>query len=239
MRCVLVCGCMLLFAMRTAVAEEPISLTFYTEDYPPFNFNYRGTVTGINTELLEAVVDELGYQVRFEVVPWGRAQRFTQTQSDTCFFSAARTAQRELEYQWVGPLSRERVQLFSLDPNHPRYDHFSEVTAYRIGGQTADAYTDWAESQGLELQRIAEIPVNLTMLANQRVDLWLAGSIGGPFIASRFGKTVYPVVSSEPTFELWMACSLRVPEFVVLNINLVLQRMQFDGTLDRIMENYF
>ena len=240
-----VCGRLLLFgclwlgsSVVMQVSARSYDFQFYTEDYPPFSFNYRGEITGINTELLQAVVKDLGYGANFEIVPWGRAQRFTQTQPDTCFFSAARIPEREGVYQWVGPLSRERVQLFSLDPNHPRYEHFSEARGYRIGGQSADAYTDWGVGQGIEVQRVMEIPTNLDLLRANRIDLWLAGSVGGPFIAKQFNLALYPVVSSQQVFELWLACNVEVPEDAIINLNNTLHRMQLDGTLDQIMERY-
>lgn len=221
-------------------AESPasIQLRLYTEEYPPFNYTYKAKIIGINTELMQQVSDDLGYGALFEVVPWGRAQRFTQTQPDTCFFSAVRTADRETLYSWVGPLIKEHVQLFSLDPEHPKFSHFSEVKKLRIGGQSADAYTDFGASQGLNIDPVAEIPVNLSRLELGRIDLWLAGSIGGPFIASRKGLRLYPVVTSEKVFELWLACNKQMPEAIILQLNSSLQTKQQDGSLDEIMARY-
>ncbi len=221
-----------------AQTAQSIFLRIYTEEYAPWNFTHQGEVTGLNTELIQQLLDKLGFRGRFEIVPWGRAQLFTQTQADSCFFSAVRTAEREALYQWVGPLSREYVQLFSTDPAHPKFNQFADAAALRIGGQTADAFTDYGISQGLNIQRIAEIPVNLSMLQLKRIDLWLAGSVGGPYIAAQKGIRIYPVVSSETAFELWMACSPALPSKVITQLNSALQLSKQDGTLDAIMQRY-
>ena len=216
-----------------------VALRIYTEEYAPWNFtDDDGAVTGLNTELIQLLLNKRGFKGRFEVVPWGRAQLFTQTQADSCFFSAVRTPEREALYQWVGPLSQENVQLFSTNPAQPEFKHFSDAVKLRIGGQTADAFTDYGISQGLKIQRIAEIPVNLSMLQLGRIDLWLAGSVGGPYIAAQKGMRVYPVATSAEVFELWLACSLDLSDKVVAQLNSALQLSKQDGTLDAILQRY-
>ncbi|MCH8538505.1 MAG: transporter substrate-binding domain-containing protein [Alkalimonas sp.] len=224
----------------SAGSSEPevFSLNLYTEEYAPWNYSIEGKVIGINTDLIQLVLDDLGYAGRFEVMPWGRAQRFAQTQLNTCFFSAARTAEREDMYQWVGPLSQEHVQLFSLDPEQPELPDLSSAHQYRIGGQAEDAYTDFAVSQGLRIERVTEISVNLAMLQADRIDLWLAGSIGGPYIASRLGMPIYPVATSDQAFELWMACHPDIEQIIIEKLNDRLKRLKADGMLKSIVQRY-
>lgn len=221
-----------------AQSDDSTFLRLYTEQYPPWNYSKNGEVSGLNTELIRQVMNKLSYRGRFEIMPWGRAQQFTQTQANTCFYSAVRTAEREALYQWVGPLSREYVQLFSVDSEHRKFSNLADASKLRIGGQTADAFTDYGVEQGLKIERIVEIPVNLAMLQLKRIDLWLAGSVGGPFIAAQEGIAIYPVVTSNRSFELWMACNLQVPDTVINNLNKTLELSKKDGTLDAIMQRY-
>lgn len=227
-----------LSAVCGAVARQSIELHVFTEEYPPFSYTAQGKIIGIHTELILQMLDDVGASGRFGIVPWGRAQRFTQTEPNTCFFSAVRTEEREAMYQWVGPLSREYVQLYSMDPDHVKFPDLSAAKHLRIGGQTADAYTDYGERQGLNIERIAEAGINLSMLELKRNDLWLAGSIAGPFIASKNGLQLYPVASSDDFFELWMACHPEVSSPFIDALNSTLQRMQSDGTHDRILKRY-
>lgn len=225
----------LLCLSTRASSEQPIVLHLLTEEYPPWNFSLEGKISGLNTELIQLALTKLNYQGQFEIMPWGRAQLFSQTQPNTCFYSAVRTAEREALYQWVGPLSREYVQLFSAAPEHPQYSHFLQASKLRIGGQTADAFTDYGVAQGLKIERIAEIPVNLAMLQLKRIDLWLAGSIGGPYIASLHDMRIYPVATSEQAFGLWMACNADISPEVIDNVNSVLQHLRSEDSLDALM----
>ena len=90
-----------ILCMPAAALEE---VRLYTEHYPPFNIKEGDTVTGTNGLLLSEAFAELGIVTQHRVVPWARAQRSARTQPLACFYSAARTAERELHYQWVGPL---------------------------------------------------------------------------------------------------------------------------------------
>ena len=229
---------MLSLAVLRAWAEQPFRFNLYTENYPPWNYQTAQGITGINVELLRLALERNRYQGRFAVVPWGRAQRFTQTEPDSCFFSAVRSEERENIYQWVGPLSQESVQLFSLDPTVPHVVDIASVSGLRIGGQTEDAFTDYAESLGLRVERVTDIPVNLAMLQSGRIDLWLAGSVGGPFIARREGIPVFPVATSERVFELWLACNPAMPTEVIQHLNTALEALKQDGSWEAILADY-
>lgn len=235
---VTIVGAVLASSTFTARATETMVLSLYTEEYPPFNYTRNQNIIGTNTELIQAVLNDLGFNAKLEVVPWGRAQRFTQTKLNTCFFSAVRSAERERLYQWVGPLSTEYIQLFSLDPEFPKLNSFSEASKLKIGGQVADAYTDFGASQGLSIDRVAEIPINLYRLELGWIELWLAGSIGGPFIASGRGLHLHPVATSDHSFELWMACNLEMSASIIHLLNTSLHRKQVDGTFDNILARY-
>lgn len=219
-------------------AEDEVTLNLYTEDYPPWNYFQDDGVSGINVRLLQLALQKSSYQGHFSVVPWGRAQRFTQTESDSCFFSAVRNEERENIYQWVGPLSQESVQLFSLDPEASSFDALTDVLGLRIGGQAEDAYTDYVVDLGVPVERVTEIPVNLSMLQLGRIDLWLAGSVGGPFIARREGVQVFPVATSGRVFELWLACNPAMPSEVIQRLNTALEGLKKDGSLGAIMADY-
>ena len=194
-------------------------LNFYTEEYPPWNYTSGNEVIGLNTKLIQQALIQSKLKGRFLVIPWGRAQRLTQTEQYSCFYSAVRTTEREALYQWVGPLSREYVQLFSLNPDLLPFHSLAAASNLVIGGQTGDAYTDYVAQLGLSIERVGEIPTNLSMLQLGRIDLWLAGSVGGPYIAAKKGLQLFPVATSEPLFELWLACNKNIPKQIIERLN--------------------
>jgi len=219
-----------------ASADSP--LRFYTEEYAPFSFSGDERVEGINTELLGKALASLSLRAEFLVVPWGRAQLLTQSQSNACFFSAARTPEREEMYQWAGPLSREKITFFTIDPEAPTLPSISDAVNLKVGGQIADAYSAWVENQGVAVERVTEVADNLLKLEWGRIDLWLAGSVAGPYIAAQKDMTIYPVAASEESFDLWLACSPEMPTSMVEALDSAIHTLREDGTLDSIMSSY-
>lgn len=203
----------LLIALLPAAAlpESVNSMRLYTEEYPPFSYQTDDRAGGINVELLRQALENLGIEAEISIVPWGRAQLFTREQEDSCFFSAARTSDREPLYQWAGPLTEEHIVLYSLDNETPA-ESFADAADRIVGGQIADAYSDWVRAQGLVLDEVAEVPDNLEKLKRGRIDLWVAGSIAGPYIAEQEDMTLYPFITSDEVFELWLACNPDLPE---------------------------
>ncbi|WLD59365.1 transporter substrate-binding domain-containing protein [Salinispirillum sp. LH 10-3-1] len=219
-------------------SDAPPKLVFYTEDYPPFSYTRDTRMTGINTELLRNVAREINLDVTFMEVPWARAQAWTQERDNACFFSAARTEARESIYQWAGPLSIERITLFSANESISPLASISEAEAYSIGGRSLDFYTQFVQQQGLEVDVVSESGLNLEKLSRGRIDLWIAGSIGGPYIAAQFGASIFPVVSSEESFPLWLACNLGVASDLVRKIDQSIESIRNSDFLENMMQNY-
>ncbi len=44
-----------------------------TEEFPPYNYTEGGKITGLGTEVVEAVLQQLGLQGQFQSLPWARA----------------------------------------------------------------------------------------------------------------------------------------------------------------------
>jgi len=231
---------LLAFMMSTVPSHNPLAneYYFYTEEYPPFSYTEGESVKGINTELLTQAMISLKHPVSFYVVPWGRAQQLAQQQANACLFSAARTEERETIYQWVGPLSTEHIVLYAMADNPIELDTLPDANNYIVGGQTADAYSDWIENLGIEIHRTTEIPTNLLMLARGRIDLWLAGSIGGAYIAAQMEIPLRPVQQTEEAFHLWLACNKAISASLISDLNLQLTQFRTDGTLDEIVSRY-
>lgn len=218
-------------------AEEP-DVRLYTEHYPPFSMETETGVSGINTELLLKAFEQLGLQVEVFVEPWGRAQAWSLQFDNSCLFSAARTTERELMYQWVGPLSTERISLFSLADDDILLASLMDADQYRIGGQQRDFYTEWMIDQGLEVDAMAGDGSNVERLLRGRIDLWIAGHIGGPFMAASQGAEVSSAYIADEGLELWLACNPALSSDLVQRLDDAIADLVSDGTLEAIKKRY-
>lgn len=219
-----------------AMAQDAVRL--YADHYPPFNIQTETTVEGTNGLLLQTAFDELGISTEHLIIPWTRAERSARTQPNTCFYSAARSTRREPHYQWVGPLSAENVTLFSLAERPVQLNSLEEAQQWRVGGQLGDTYVQWVVDQGVAVETLGGEGNSFDKLLHDRIDLWVVGSIAGPYIAQLSGTRLLPAYQSDKRFELWMACHKAFPSETIDQLNALIARYQEDGTRDRIMARY-
>src|SRR5574343_704797 len=103
---------LLLGLARPVIATD---MTAYTEELPPLNYQDGGQVSGFATELLQAVMQQAGYSVDIQLMPWARAYRLVMEGPDRVIYSITRTPQREPLFHWVGPISPRQIKLYRLN----------------------------------------------------------------------------------------------------------------------------
>ena len=88
-------------------ARQLESLSWYTEEYPPYNFEGEdGKPTGMAIDILMAAFDKLGVNITpadIKIAPWNRSYKYIQTKPDTALFSMNQTPEREKIMKFVGP----------------------------------------------------------------------------------------------------------------------------------------
>lgn len=111
--------CAWLTSAPLAQADAPdtlASLVFITEEYPPYNYVDNQQLAGISVELLEemfaATKTPLSRQ-DIRVYPWVRGYELALSQPNTVLFSTTRTAARESNFHWVGPIAQDQVALLA------------------------------------------------------------------------------------------------------------------------------
>ncbi len=92
-------------------------LTFYTEELPPFNMTEKGRITGVSTDVVEAVMRRTGLSYEIESYPWARTYKLAQTGATSMIYSISRRAKREALFKWIGIIvpSVHSVLLFSAN----------------------------------------------------------------------------------------------------------------------------
>lgn len=118
-------GCLLSFLTFTAVAAD---LNMLTDNHPPLHFQQGNAMVGFGVDVVQALADTAGDQVHFRQVPLLRALRVASTEPATGVFTVLRTAERDSQYQWVGPLMEVETALFSTDSNRQRVRSLLEAS---------------------------------------------------------------------------------------------------------------
>ena len=109
-------------------SSELKNLKFYTEVYPPFNFNEGENLKGISVDLINEVFKELkltGMSVK--LIPWARGYLKVQKEKNTCLFTMARTPEREKMFKWVGPIATNSFSLVAYKGRAPNIKEISDI----------------------------------------------------------------------------------------------------------------
>ncbi|ENM5787838.1 transporter substrate-binding domain-containing protein [Vibrio metoecus] len=112
------------------------SLTYYTENYPPLNFEQDGKPAGIAVDLLQQAAAVTHVTLNPEhilVQPWPRSYRSALLKSDGVLFSTTRTTHRENLFNWVGPIADIKVVVLARKSSHITVTDPIELGNYRIG----------------------------------------------------------------------------------------------------------
>jgi len=91
------------------IAQTLEDITWYTEEYPPYNFVKDGKLQGITVDLLLEVWKKVGLNKTIndiKVVPWARGVKMIKTKPGTCLFGTTLTSERKdvLGWKFVYPI---------------------------------------------------------------------------------------------------------------------------------------
>ena len=233
-------------------APKDVTLTYYTEQLPPYNYQENGTLKGISVDLLESVTEELGAKVDREeihLVPWAEGYQTALTQPGTVLFGMARTPEREQSFKWAGPIITDRQVLFARRGRGITIQSPEDLMGYRIGVTAGD----------VAIQQLLELGVNQTQLVPEstvtaliaklesgEIDLWACYEASGRYFAEQVTGNyyTYAVVYHLQPEDAYYAFSKDVPDSAVQSFQQALDAVKEEkdaagfSRYDRILGRY-
>ena len=113
----LLCFCILLAFFPPVLPKGHAAsdeFTFYTEHLPPYSYVKQDKLTGLNVELIRALCQRIQLSCNLQLLPWRRAFDMALHNPNSGVFSTSRSAEREMRFQWVGPIASEAGYIFRL-----------------------------------------------------------------------------------------------------------------------------
>jgi polar amino acid transport system substrate-binding protein len=227
-----------------APAGERIQVV--TEELPPYNMTEQGQLTGMSTEVVRAVLKEVGVQANIQSMPWARAYDIALNSENVLIYSIARTRQREKSFKWVGIVAPMRWYLYSLPQRNIQLRQLDDARRYQIATVQQDAGEQHLLARGFaigkNLQSSNKYAHNYEKLTLGRVDLWIANELNARYLARRAGGEVPVPVLSLPDLAnddgLSMAFSLQTSDAMVERFRQGLKTIRDNGTYDAIARRW-
>ncbi len=225
-------------AHAQSTTQPDVALQLFTEELPPLNYRENGHVTGLSVELVREIQRRLGNASPLQVVPWARGYHALQEQANVALFSTARSAEREAQFQWVGPLANLDFVFYKRTGSPLVLDDLED--ARRLGAIAT--YRDDVREQFLvehgftNLDSSTKLVSGARKLLEGRVDAWLDSNLSAPRIVTSLGHSPQAierllVAHSEP---LYIAFSRSTPRQLVARWQRTLDDMARDGTFARM-----
>ena len=171
-------------------ADGPVRIL--TEEFPPYNYTEGGQITGLGTEVVEAVLQQLGVQGQFQSMPWARAYETASNVPGVLIYSMVRTPEREKRFKWVGVIAPSEYSLFSLADKPLSLASLEKAQSLQIGTVNQSVGEQFLLSRGFvkgkNLQASARNELNYEKLRLGRIDLWVMNRLTAYHLVRQAGQ---------------------------------------------------
>jgi len=198
------------------------------------------------TEVVKAVLEEAGEDVRIRSMPWARAYDIALNNENVLIYSVARTPQREPLFKWVGVIAPTRWYLFSLPGTEFDLKTLDDARQYQIATVKADVGEQYLIDKGFavgrNLQSSNKYEHNYQKLKAGRVDLWISNELNAHYLVRQASGDPNEVAVPQLSLDdlggadgLCMAFSRDTSDEVVERFRQALARVRADGRYDAIV----
>lgn len=171
----------LLYGFSDSFCQTPDYITFYTEHFPPFNYEEGEELKGLAVDVIEEIFIDIGSEMRREdiiLLPWSRAYNIVLKTPNTCLFTTVRSKQRESLFKWVGPIKSIPIVLIAKKNRNIQINTIDDLNKYKIVVVRNDIGHNLLIDRNISEESlfITTFPNKIPLLLhNERVDIWAYG----------------------------------------------------------------
>lgn len=238
-----------LLAAPTTATEAPPTIRIVTEELPPYNMTEDGRLTGMSTEVVQAVLKQVGVQASIQSMPWARAYDLALHGENILIYSITRSPEREALFKWVGTIAPSRWFLFSYANHRLTLQQLEDAKRFQTATVNEDVGEQYLISKhftvGVQLQSSNRYELNYEKLKLGHVDLWISDELNARYLARKAGDDPSSVLVQSlrlPELEdsggFSMAFSQKTPDATVRRFQDGLKAIRDNGTYDAIARKW-
>lgn len=228
----------LLLAAGPARAEY---WTIASEDhFPPYNYSFNGTRTGIDTEIVNAMLKELGVTPVHRPLSWSEVVQSMDNNTADVGFQFIASPARFAQYNMIGPFRTGTTVVMVRKDSEITFDRLEDLAPYRVGVVDGFSYAaDFDAATFLDKIPSSSNVVNFRRLILGRVDVIVGDLHVLTYMARQDGRLKDVKVLAKPLGI--------VPRYIALpkmrkekaeRLQAAFVRLRDNGTIDRIAESW-
>jgi len=193
---------LLFLVISCSTLSAPPILRVTTSEYPPFEYLEDGALIGDDATTVRAVLDRMGMEPVFIIVPWRRAEAWARNGYSDMIFSLTHSAEREHYYHFTAPINTARDVFFAREDSNIRWQTLDDLEGLRVGLSSSYSYApefmNWLEAADIEVIKISQQKPDLTglrMVAYNRIDVFICEQSVCQFLLEKH-QPDYPEIES-------------------------------------------
>ncbi len=251
-RLILIITFLFLMLVNSLIADE---INEVTEEWEPYNFVKNNKITGMSTEIVEAVLKKANLKYSIIVYPWARAYRTALHNENVCIYTIARNSERENIFRWIGPIvPADPMYIWKLKNRKDIVvNSIEDAKKYKIGTKRDDANYILLKLRGFPLKNLDAVSsdeANINKLAKERIDLLISNKYtlqtltknNKHFISYNHMEStvVWPETEDETCKSegYYMAFSKKTAPTVVDAAKNAFEELKREGKIKLIIDNY-
>lgn len=170
----------LISAALPVLSETAPVLKVVTTEYPPFEYVEDDVLKGYDVDTVRAVLEAMGYEPEFQVLPWTRAEMMVRRGNADLLFSLTSSPERERYYLFTAPISSARDVLYARKDAGLSWTSYNDLTHLSVGVTAGYSYAPefmaWLEqgpAQVVTMNQENPDLAGLRMVAVGRVDVFI------------------------------------------------------------------
>ena len=186
-RNILICTLCITIQALSSSSQANERLLVVTDEWAPYVYKERTSITGIDYEVMMAVFATMGYEVDFQLLPWKRCIRMIEEKTADAILDISMTEQREKTMYFPEEHISESVSvLFHLKGKRYTYNALKDLSGLTIGTVLGYAYSkEFLEADFFTREPVKTEEQNWNKLLYGRIDLFLSNRNVGLYTAER------------------------------------------------------
>lgn len=231
-------------AVLLALSTAAHSLNIYCEDDGVFQFRRPdGQLDGMVIELVTEIQKRVGNTDVIQMVPWTRGLMYINSEPNTVLLTMTRNAERDPNYQWVGPIFDSSFGFFGRANSSIVINSLDDAKKLQaVGVYRNDVLDQVLTKEGFtNLDRADNAVSNFKKLMKGRYYAYASWTAGIDSDAQRAGysasdvKLLYVFMRAQE----YIAISKHTDVQVAAKWNAALTAMKADGTFTAIFRKYY